>query len=262
MNAFTRRGVAIVARVCMNAVARRVGAALAGVSSSAVWPGEEAGAVARGVAAAVSAVAACGCLCGTVAVLDAGPGADAAGADAAPGDFPDGATDAAAAEIPDGACWMVSPPVACGDGVCDPGCENALDCPADCPLPPGGIPCSGTPASWTCNADASARYECYGGAIVIETCGGPGACQTLPGGWPAQCHGCFACDGWYNGLGLPYLYTCTFGGAMQRRRCIDVTTGGDCLQGTSNPASCCAIDDDCAGGACISMPEGTDDLCP
>jgi len=221
------------------------------------WRGRRAsGALAPAALAALAA----GCVCGTVSgAPDAGPGT---GTDGGPGDLPDAAPAATDSSIPAGTCWMVLPPVACGDGVCDPGCENGLDCPADCALPPGGIPCDGTPAVWTCNADGSARYECYGGSVVIEPCGGPGACVAVTGGWPAQCHGCYACDGWYNGLGLPYLYTCSAAGSGTRRRCVDVSTGGDCLQGVSNPASCCAIDDDCAGGACISMPEGTDDLCP
>jgi hypothetical protein len=160
----------------------------------------------------------------------------------------------------EGACWMVRPAAACGDGVCDPGCENALDCPGDCPAPSGGIACSGGPTTWSCNANASARYVCAAGHYVIETCGGPGSCQTQPGAWPAQCHGCNPCDTFYMGLGTPYLWTCTPGRPTQRRRCIDQATGGDCIQGAS--ATCCAVDDDCTGGNCLSRPEGTDDLCP
>ncbi len=172
--------------------------------------------------------------------------------------IPDAGADLAAVDLA-GGCYMVQPAARCGDGVCDPGCEGALDCPDDCALPDGGVACTG-PATWTCSPGKTARVECYRGRLVVERCAG--ACETLPADWPAQCHGCRPCDGFFQGKGLPYLYTCNQQMPSQRRRCIDVSNGGDCVQDVSDPAHCCAIDDDCAGGACLPMPEGMDDLCP
>jgi hypothetical protein len=177
----------------------------------------------------------------------------------------DGSFDGRDAGLPDGTCLMVTPPARCGDGVCDPGCEanSPLDCPADCPIPDGGIPCDGGLAKWTCNASRSARLECFHGVVHVDPCGDTGTCQPVAGNYPDQCHVCVPCMGWNTASpahGQPYVYNCT--ATNQRQRCVDVRTGGDCIQGASNSADCCVVTDTCLGGACITQAVGVDDRCP
>lgn len=171
------------------------------------------------------------------------------------------------ATIPDGTCFMVSPLARCGDGVCDPGCEanSPQECPEDCPIPDGGIPCDGGPAKWTCNANRSALVECFHGVLHAETCGDPGSCHPVAGNYPDQCHACVPCMGWNAATpahGQPYVYNCSTTNTAQRQRCVDTRTGGDCIQGTSNSADCCVVTDTCLGGACVTQPVGVDDRCP
>ncbi|MBZ0116599.1 MAG: hypothetical protein K8H88_06385 [Sandaracinaceae bacterium] len=179
----------------------------------------------------------------------------------------DSATEAPDAPLPDGACLMVSPAVRCGDGVCDPGCEaNApYECPLDCPLPDGGAPCSGGPTKWTCNASGTALVQCFDGVLHVQLCGAPGSCHRVAGGYPDQCEACVPCTGWNSASpahGQPYVYNCSTTNRDQRERCVDVRTGGDCIQGTSASADCCVVTDTCLGGACVVQPLGVDDRCP
>lgn len=163
-----------------------------------------------------------------------------------------------------GGCYMISPPAVCGDAVCDPGCETPIDCPVDCPPPAGGIPCTNTPATWTCNATGTARYQCYHGHLVFDACGAAGSCHSSPAPWPAQCHGCSPCNGWNSAnpaIGQPFVWSC-IDSNRERARCVDMTTAGDCVMGRSNPANCCVLDDVCSGGACVGTPLGSEDYCP
>jgi len=195
---------------------------------------------------------------------------DASVLDAPRADAPrpiDAGVDAVDAVILDGTCLMVSPAVRCGDGVCDPGCEAIApyECPLDCPLSDGGIACTDGPTKWTCNANGSALTRCFGGALHVQSCGAPGSCRVVAGSYPDQCGACVPCSGWNTASprhGQPYVYNCSTTDRAQRERCVDVRTGGDCIEGASASGDCCVVTDTCLGGACVVQPVGVDDRCP
>lgn len=213
-------------------------------------------------------VFACSALAGCATSVPTSPDAshvDASRTDAAQPS--DGGSDAFDAPLLDGTCLMVSPAVRCGDGVCDPGCEAdaPFECPLDCPLPDGGIPCTDGPTKWTCNANGSAITQCFGGVLHVQSCGAPGSCLPVAGNYPDQCGACVPCTGWNTASprhGQPYVYNCSTTDHAQRERCVDVHTGGDCIEGASASADCCVVTDTCLGGACVVQPVGVDDRCP
>jgi hypothetical protein len=214
----------------------------------------------------LSSLLSVGCSGGAVHNMDVAPaetGADAAADTARVDTALDVAMDVPAADTGPH-CFMVHPPAMCGDGVCDPGCESPIDCPADCPIPDGGLPCTGTPSVWTCNANGTARYVCYHGQYHFDLCPAAGACHTIVSPWPAQCHACMPCNGWNSAspaIGQPFVWSCINAGA-ERVRCVDTSTGGDCVMGRSDPTHCCVLDDVCVGGGCVGTPLGHEDYCP
>src|SRR5205814_1024053 len=122
----------------------------------------------------------------------------------------------------------------------------------------------GMPAQWHCNAGRTARYECSAGRLHFENCGAPGSCVPSPAGWPDQCHGCRTCTASTTttpALGQPYVWNCNVGTNVLEH-CIDVTTGGNCIRGTSDPTHCCVVDNHCVTGNCVAHPVGQDDVCP
>ena len=52
----------------------------------------------------------------------------------------------------------------------------------------GTCKCDDVGASWTCSSDQTEAYRCANGAVEIEPCDGPGACESSDAGTNVVCH--------------------------------------------------------------------------
>ncbi|MEO6418240.1 MAG: peptidoglycan recognition family protein, partial [Polyangiaceae bacterium] len=52
----------------------------------------------------------------------------------------------------------------------------------------GTAKCNDVTAIWNCNNDHNQAFRCAGGKVEVETCDGPGACETMASGVDDVCH--------------------------------------------------------------------------
>lgn len=115
----------------------------------------------------------------------------------------------------------------CGDGVCDPACENCLNCQADC----GCAPCT-----QTCNM-----------GVCVSSCG-DGACDP----------NCETCSNCAQDCGCPACTSCSNGACVSD--CGDGICDANCENCGTCPTDCVCNDgvactnDSCQSGTCVYTP--------